>query len=52
MVVRQDGDVCVTVWQDTRPVTFISSAHNPVDSTVVCRNKDNNSSVRLPSVYR
>ena len=39
MVVRQDGNVCVTVWQDTRPVTFMSSAHNPVDTTVVHRKK-------------
>ena len=26
---RQDGNVCVTVWQDSRPVTFMSSGHNP-----------------------
>ena len=28
-VMRQDGNVVVTVWQDTRPVTFISSGHHP-----------------------
>ena len=47
MVVRQDGNVCVTVWQDTRPVTFMSSAHNPVDTTVVHRKKKDNSIVHL-----
>ena len=29
MIVRQDGNVSVCVWQDTRPVTFMSSGHNP-----------------------
>ena len=29
MTVRQDGNVSVCVWQDTRPVTFMSSGHNP-----------------------
>ena len=35
--VRQDGNVCVTVWQDSRPVSFMSSGHNPADTTVVRR---------------
>ena len=28
-IVRQDGNVSVCVWQDTRPVTFMSAGHNP-----------------------
>ena len=47
MALRQDGDVCVTVWQDTRPVTFVSSAHNPADTTVVSREKKDNCIVHL-----
>ena len=34
---RQDGNVCVTVWQDSRPVTFMSSGHNPTHTKVVQR---------------
>ena len=29
VMTRQDGNVGVCVWQDTRPVTFMSSGHNP-----------------------
>ena len=29
VMTRQDGNVSVCVWQDTRPVTFMSSGHNP-----------------------
>ena len=32
-VVRQDGNVSVTVWQDSRPTTFMSSGHCP-DQTI------------------
>ena len=30
VVTRQDGNVCVCVWQDTRLVTFISSGHKSI----------------------
>ena len=52
MVVRQNGNVCVTIWQDTRPVTFMSSAHIPVDITVVLRKKKDNSIVHLDCPVR
>ena len=29
LMTRQDGNVGVCVWQDTRPVTFMSSGHHP-----------------------
>ena len=47
MVVRQDGNVCITVWQDTRAVTFMSSGHNPAHTTVVTRKKVDSSLVNL-----
>ena len=45
--VRQDGNVVVTVWQDTRPVTFISSGHNPEHTTSVRRKKGDGSIVHV-----
>ena len=36
---RQDGNVSVCVWQDTRPVTFMSSCHNPAHTTLVSRRR-------------
>ena len=36
---RQDGNVSVCVWQDTRPVTFMSSYHNPAHTTLVSRRR-------------
>ena len=44
-VVRQDGNVSVCVWQDTRPVTFMSSGHNPVHTTSIRRKKGDGSSI-------
>ena len=43
--VRQDGNVCVTVWQDTRPVTFMSSGHNPDRTKVVQRKRHDGSMI-------
>ena len=43
--VRQDGNVCVTVWQDSRPVTFMSSGHNPDHTKVIQRKKHDGSVV-------
>ena len=45
--VRQDGNIVVTVWQDTRPVTFISSGHNPACTTPVRRKKIDGSTVEV-----
>ena len=45
--VRQDGNVCVTVWQDSRPVTFMSSGHNPAHTKVVQRKKHDGSVVSV-----
>ena len=38
-VARQDGNVSVCVWQDTRPVTFMSSGHNPDHTKCVPRKR-------------
>ena len=37
VMVRQDGNVSVCVWQDTRPVTFMSSGHNPAHTKSIGR---------------
>ena len=47
MVVRQDGNVSVTVWQDTWPVTFMSSGHNPDHTRSVRRKKVDGSRVEV-----
>ena len=39
---RQEGNTCVTVWQDTRPVASISTGHNPSSTKVVTRGKGKN----------
>ena len=44
---RQDGNVCVTVWQDSRPVTFMSSGHNPDHTKVVQRKKHDGSKIAV-----
>ena len=41
---RQDGNVCVTVWQDSCLVTFMSSGHTP-DHTRVVQGKKHDGSV-------
>ena len=43
-VVRQDGNVSICVWQDTRPVTFMSSGHNPAHTKSIRRKKGDGSS--------
>ena len=35
--VRQEGNTCVTVWQDTQSVASISTGHNPASTKVVTR---------------
>ena len=40
--VRQEGNTCVTVWQDTRPLASISTGHNPASTKVVTRGKGKN----------
>ena len=44
---RQDGNVPVCVWQDTRPVTFMSSGHNPAHTTSITRKKIDGSVVHV-----
>ena len=39
VMMRQDGNVCICVWQDTRPVIFISSGHNPDHTTSIPRKR-------------
>ena len=34
---RQEGNTCMIVWQDTRPVVSISTGHNPDEIKVVKR---------------
>ena len=36
---RQEGNISVTVWQDTRPVAFMTSGHDPQYSKPVNRKK-------------
>ena len=40
-VYAQDGNLAVTVWQDTKPVVIISTQHRPTDKTTVQRKKLN-----------
>ena len=40
--VRQEGNTCVTVWLDTRPVASIFTGHNPACTKVVTRGKGKN----------
>ena len=44
---RQDGNVCVCVWQDTRPVTFILSGHNPGRTTSIRRKRIDGSMINV-----
>ena len=39
-MLRQDRNVCVTVWQDSWPTTFMSSGHCPDQTRVVQRKRD------------
>ena len=44
---RQDGNVSVCVWQDTRPVTFMFSYHNPAHTTSVARKRVDGSTINV-----
>ena len=44
---RQDGNVSVCVWQDTRPVTFMSSYHSPAHTTSVARKRVDGSTINV-----
>jgi len=46
-VARQDGNVSVCVWQDTRPVTFMSSGHNPDHTKPVSRKRVDGSIIHV-----
>ena len=47
MVVRQEGNLMVTVWQDKWLVTSVSTAHNPDQTEVVKRKKVDGSIVHV-----
>ena len=36
---RQEGNTCMLVWHDTRPVVSISTCHNPAETKVVKRDR-------------
>ena len=44
---RQNGNVCFCVWQDSRHVTFISSGHNPTYKKDVARKRRDGSIVHV-----
>ena len=46
-VVRQDGNVCIVVWQENQSVTFMSPGHNPDHTTSVRRKKIDGSTVHV-----
>ena len=48
MIVRQDGNVSICVWQDTRPVTFMSSGHNPDHTKSIPRKRVDGSIMNVP----
>ena len=45
---RQDGNLSVTVWQDTKPVVIMSTMHNPDETTPVRRKKGDGSIIDVP----
>ena len=47
MMVRQEGNLTVTVWQDKRVVTSMSTGHNPDQTAVVKRKKVDGSVIHI-----
>jgi len=47
MVARQEGNLTVTVWQDKRLVTSVSTAHSPDQTEVVKRKKVDGSIIHV-----
>ena len=47
MVLRQEGNLTVTAWQDKWLVTSVSTAHNPDQTVVVKRKKVDGSIVHV-----
>lgn len=47
MLYRQDGNVAVFLWQDTKPVLMTSTAHDPTSMTSITRKKGNGSTVSI-----
>ena len=49
---RQDGNLVMTVWQDTKPVCMLSTLWDPEDATTVRRKRKNGDTieVRCPNV--
>ena len=50
LMMRQDGNVSVCVWQDTRPVTFMSSGHNPGHTKSINRKRVDGSIMNVESI--
>ncbi len=44
---RQDGNLVVTVWQDTRPVVILSTQHSPDSTTTVRIKKGDGSTISV-----
>ena len=42
---RQDGNLVVSVWQDTKPVVVVSTAHDPTSTTTVRRKRGDGSTI-------
>ena len=47
MLYRQDGNVAVFLWQDTKPVLMTSTAHDSTSMTSITRKKGNGSTVSI-----
>ena len=52
LIFRHDGNLVVAVWQDTKPVSFLSMNWEPTDIVKVNMNRKDGSTVKLncPSV--
>ena len=46
MEFQQDSNMVVTVWQDTKPVTIMSTQHDPDVTATVKRKKGDGSTIR------
>ena len=47
VMTRQDGNICVSVWQDTRPVATMSPGHNPDQTTSITRKRIDGSVIHV-----
>ena len=47
MLHRQDGNISVVLWQDTKPVLMTSTAHDPTTTITTTRKKTNGSTISI-----